>query len=165
VLVLSRRPGTSILIGHDVKVTIEMVSDDDVCLSIDCPPGVTVERKEEVDISKKLESRGRRWEPDRMRVLSRQARPALVIDSEVLIAVQSISNDSVRIGISAPGNVGIYREEVYQQMLEANRSAAAEDEAALSGLAGLIARKAPEPQPPRSEGGAAAKDETAEGSP
>jgi carbon storage regulator len=148
VLVLSRRPGTAILIGHDVKVTIEMVADDDVCLTVDCPPNVTVERKEEVDIAKKLEGRGRHWDPTRMKVLSRQARPALLINSEVLIAVQSISNDSVRIGISAPGSVGIYREEVYQQMLEANRSAAAEPDDYLAGLAGLLPPP-PDPESPQ----------------
>jgi carbon storage regulator len=72
-----------------------------------------------------------------MHVLSKRSRPALVINGEILVAVQSVSSDSVRIGIEAPPHVLIYREEVYRQMQEANRGALSEPDEDLGGLVGL----------------------------
>ena len=137
-LVLSRRPDSSILVGHDITVTVELVSGDDVCLTVTGPEGVQVERLEEGEVMAELARRGKTWEPGRMHVLSRRPRPGLIINGEVLIAVQAISNESVRIGIEAPPHVLIYREEVYQQMQEANRMAVqATSDEDLAGLAGL----------------------------
>jgi len=138
-LVLSRRPDTSILVGHDIIVTVESVSGDDVCLTVSGPKGVRVERIEEGEVRAELARRGKTWQPERMHVLSRRPRPGLLINGEVLIAVQAISNESVRLGIEAPPNVLIYREEVYQQMQEANRLAVQPpSEEHLAGLAGLF---------------------------
>lgn len=136
-LVLSRRPGSSILVGHDVKVTVELVSGDDVCLRVAAPHQVRVQRVEEREVIAQFEARGKRWDPSEMHVLSRRGRPGIVIDAEVVVAVQAISNESIRIGIEAPPHVLIYREEVYQQMQEANRSAISGSSDALAGLAGL----------------------------
>ena len=141
-LVLSRRPDSSILVGHDVRVTVELVAGDDVCLRVVGPPGCRVERLDEREVRAHLERRGRTWDDEHMHVLSRRARPGLIIDGEVIIAVQAVSNDSVRIGIEAPPHVLIYREEVYQQMQEANRSAMATP-GDLAGLAGLLSDPAP----------------------
>ncbi len=137
-LVLSRRPDTSILVGHDIVVRVELVSGDDVCLAIEGPEWVRVERIDEHEVADQLARRGKAWQPDRMHVLSRRARPGLLINGEVVVAVQAISNESVRIGIEAPPHVLIYREEVYQQMQEANRSAVSGTEADLAGLAGMF---------------------------
>jgi carbon storage regulator len=138
-LVLSRRPDTSILVGHDVTVTVTMVSGDDVCLTVDGPEGFTVQEVDEREVIEQLAQRGKTWRPDRMHVLSRRPRPGLLINGEVTVSIQAISNESVRIGIEAPPYVLIYREEVYQQMQEANRAAASgagEDLAGLAGFAG-----------------------------
>lgn len=136
-LVLSRKAGSSILIGHDVVVTVEMISGDDVCLSVRAPDGVRVERLEENDVAAHLAERGKKWDPNHMYVLSRRPRPGLLVAGEVMVAVQSVSSEAVRIGIDAPAHVLIYREEVYQQMQEANRAAqGAADPAGLAGLAG-----------------------------
>lgn len=138
-LVLSRRPESSILVGHDITVRVELVSGDDVCLSVSGPDDIRVERLDEQEVAAELARRGRAWEAGRMHVLSRRPRPGLRINGEVLVTVQAISNESVRIGIEAPPHVLIYREEVYQQMQEANRMAvrATADED-LAGLAGLF---------------------------
>ena len=137
-LVLSRRPGTSILVGHDVTVTVELVAGDDVCLRINGPEGVKVERVEEQQVVSGLAARGKEWDRERMFVLSRRPRPAVMINGEVVVAVQAISNESVRIGIQAPPHVLIYREEVYQQMQEANLSAATGNDDDLAGLASFF---------------------------
>lgn len=137
-LVLSRRPDSSILVGHDVTVTVELVAGDDVCLKVVGPPGCRVTRLDENEVRAALARRGKEWDGEHMHVLSRRPRPGLVINDEVVVAVQSVSNESVRIGIEAPSHVLIYREEVYRQMQDANRSAL-NDVADLAGLAGLVA--------------------------
>ena len=136
-LVLSRRPDSSILVGHDVKVTVEMVAGDDVCLRVTGPSDLRVERLDEREVAEQLARRGKEWDGAGMHVLSRRPRPGLLINGEVVVAVQAISNDSVRIGIEAPPHVLIYREEVYQQMQDANRAAMSGAAQDLSGLAGL----------------------------
>lgn len=136
-LVLSRRPDSSILVGHDIVVRVELVSGDDVCLTVEGPEGVRVERLDQHEVVSQLERRGKTWHPERMYVLSRRSRPGVVINGEVVVAVQAISNESVRIGIEAPPHVLIYREEVYQQMQEANRSAISDGGSDLSGLAAI----------------------------
>lgn len=141
-LVLSRRPGSMIVINHDVKVTVELAAGDDVCLTVDCPAGVTVERVEDVDMARELEARGGSWSPERMHVLSRRSRPALLIGGNVRLAVLAISNEVVRIGIDAPNNIEVHREEVYRQIQDANRSAVTSAEPDLAGLA-RFARKPP----------------------
>lgn len=59
-----------------------------------------------------------------MLVLSRKAGEALSINGEVEIKIVEISNDKVKIGISAPDNVKILRSELLQTMAE-NKDAAA----------------------------------------
>jgi carbon storage regulator len=46
VLVLARSEGETIMIGHDIKITVVNVSDDVVRIGIDAPPEVTVHREE-----------------------------------------------------------------------------------------------------------------------
>lgn len=136
-LVLSRRPDSSIIVGHDIKVTVEYVAGDDVCLKVTGPDDLVVQRLEELDVAEVLSRRGREWDASSMHVLSRRSRPALLLNREILVAVQSVSNESVRIGIEAPSHVLIYREEVYRQMQEANRGALNDPSGDLGGLAAL----------------------------
>ena len=138
-LVLSRRPDSSILVGHDVSVRVELVAGDDVCLTVQGPEGVRVERVEDREVMDLLTAKGKHWQPGDMHVLSRRTRPGILINGEVLVSIQAISNDSVRIGIEAPPHVLIYREEVYKQMQEANQLAVSSSSSSdLAGLAGLI---------------------------
>ena len=66
-----------------------------------------------------------------MLALSRKKNEALVINNDIDIRV-----DQVKIGISAPKEVPIYRKEVYLQIQEANKEAmnAAENLEALGNL-------------------------------
>jgi carbon storage regulator len=46
VLVLARSEGETIMIGHDIKITVLVVSDDVVRIGIDAPSEVSVHREE-----------------------------------------------------------------------------------------------------------------------
>lgn len=59
-----------------------------------------------------------------MLALSRKKDEAIVINDDIEIKVIEIKGDQVKIGISAPKSVPIYRKEVYVQIQEANKSAA-----------------------------------------
>lgn len=60
-----------------------------------------------------------------MLILSRTPGEAIVIDGGIRIVVLACDARSVRLGIEAPGNVGIVREEIVLQIAEENRRAAA----------------------------------------
>ena len=59
-----------------------------------------------------------------MLTLSRKKDEAIVINDDIEIKVIEIKGDQVKIGISAPKSVPIYRKEVYVQIQEANKAAA-----------------------------------------
>lgn len=48
-----------------------------------------------------------------MLVLSRKLNEKIVIDGGIVITVVKIDRNQVRIGIEAPGNVAVFREEIY----------------------------------------------------
>lgn len=58
-----------------------------------------------------------------MLALSRKKNEALVINNDIEITVLDIKGDQVKLGISAPKQVPIYRKEVYVQIQEANKAA------------------------------------------
>ena len=57
-----------------------------------------------------------------MLALSRKKNEAIIINNDIEITVLEVKGDQVKIGISAPKEVPIYRKEVYQQIQEANRA-------------------------------------------
>lgn len=70
-----------------------------------------------------------------MLALSRKKDEAIVINDDIEITVIEIKGDQVKLGISAPKSVPIYRKEVYVQIQNANKeSAASVDAAALNQL-------------------------------
>ena len=58
-----------------------------------------------------------------MLALSRKKNEALVIDNRIEVTILEIKGDQVKVGISAPKEVPIYRKEVYLQIHEANNQA------------------------------------------
>ncbi len=58
-----------------------------------------------------------------MLALSRKKNEALVINNNIEITVLEIKGEQVKLGISAPRDVPIYRKEVYVQIQEANKEA------------------------------------------
>lgn len=59
-----------------------------------------------------------------MLALSRKKDEAIVINNNIEITIIEIKGDQVKLGISAPKSVPIYRKEVYVQIQEANKEAA-----------------------------------------
>ena len=59
-----------------------------------------------------------------MLVLSRKKDQAIVIGEQITVSIIDIQGDNVRIGISAPLDIRIYRQEIYDEIQEENRKAA-----------------------------------------
>lgn len=53
-----------------------------------------------------------------MLVLSRRLGETLIIGDNVKVTVLSISGNQVRVGIDAPKEVSVHREEIYQRIQE-----------------------------------------------
>jgi len=66
-----------------------------------------------------------------MLILTRRPGERVVIGEDILVTVMSVSGHTVRLGISAPGGVPIYREEIWIAVREENRAAAAAEVDAL----------------------------------
>lgn len=61
-----------------------------------------------------------------MLALSRKKGEAIVLNNDIEITILEVKGEQVKIGISAPKEVPIYRKEVYMQIQEANKAAMTE---------------------------------------
>jgi carbon storage regulator len=59
-----------------------------------------------------------------MLILTRKIGECITIGDDIKVHVVDIRGKQVRLGIEAPAHAPIYRQEVYQKILEENRSAA-----------------------------------------
>ena len=59
-----------------------------------------------------------------MLALSRKKNEALIINNNVEVTVLEIKGDQVKIGVTAPKSVAIFRKEIYLQIQEENKKAA-----------------------------------------
>ncbi|MBQ4283174.1 MAG: carbon storage regulator CsrA [Lachnospira sp.] len=59
-----------------------------------------------------------------MLALSRRKDEAIVINDDIEVTVIEIKGDQVKLGISAPKSVPVYRKEVYVQIQNSNKEAA-----------------------------------------
>ena len=66
-----------------------------------------------------------------MLALTRKKGEALVINNNIEITILEIRGDQIKIGITAPKDVPIYRKEVYLQIQEENKAAISVDSAEL----------------------------------
>jgi len=58
-----------------------------------------------------------------MLALSRKKNEALVINNNIEVTILEIKGEQVKLGISAPREVPVYRKEVYAQIQNANKEA------------------------------------------
>ncbi len=66
-----------------------------------------------------------------MLVLTRKASQSIVIGNDIVITVLDVHRDQVRIGIEAPRNVDVHRQEIFEALQAANRLAAESSEQVL----------------------------------
>jgi carbon storage regulator len=83
-----------------------------------------------------------------MLVLTRRANQSIMIGHDIVVTVLEVRGDQVRIGIRAPRDVDVHREEVFAALQQANVSAASPSKEALEQLNALKpkAPKAPKPE-------------------
>jgi carbon storage regulator len=62
-----------------------------------------------------------------MLILTRRSGERVVIGDDVLVTVMEISGQTVRLGITAPEGLPIFREEIWLAVKEENRAAAQAD--------------------------------------
>ncbi|MCR5502252.1 MAG: carbon storage regulator CsrA [Lachnospiraceae bacterium] len=61
-----------------------------------------------------------------MLALSRKKNEALILNNNIEVTVLEIKGEQVKLGITAPKEVPVYRKEVYVQIQEANQAANAD---------------------------------------
>ena len=58
-----------------------------------------------------------------MLALSRKKNESIIINNNIEITILEVKGDQVKVGISAPKSIPVYRKEVYLQIQEANKEA------------------------------------------
>jgi carbon storage regulator len=76
-----------------------------------------------------------------MLVLSRKIDERIMIGDQIEISIVDIKGDQVKIGIQAPGNVKVYRKEVYEAIQRENIEAARAKPGKLPDLSRLVEKK------------------------
>lgn len=70
-----------------------------------------------------------------MLVLTRRTGQSVMIGDDIVLTVLEVRGDVVRIGIGAPRDVQVHREEVYRELQSANTEAASPSDDAVLALA------------------------------
>jgi len=73
-----------------------------------------------------------------MLILARRIGESIIVADQIEISVIDIKGDQVKLGITAPPQVKVYRREVYAAIQAENRAAASASPDALHGLEGLL---------------------------
>lgn len=76
-----------------------------------------------------------------MLILSRNKGQKIMINDNIVLSVIEVNGDQVRIGIEAPANVTIYRDEIYEAIKQQNRNAVDFNEDIQNILQTVIPRK------------------------
>ncbi len=73
-----------------------------------------------------------------MLALTRKKDEAIIIDGNIEIKILDVQGDKVKLGISAPKEINIYREEVYAKIKSSNKDASKKNQTTLDILKSLI---------------------------
>ena len=80
-----------------------------------------------------------------MLILSRKLNESIVIDGRIIVKVVRVDGEVVKLGISAPIDVPVHRQEIYEEIQKNNQEALTQGRAAVSALPKV-------PRPARSAG-------------
>ena len=69
-----------------------------------------------------------------MLILTRKTKQKLIINDNIEIVILESYKNSVKIGVNAPSDVQIYREEIYNEIKKSNKQAQVSDIDAISKL-------------------------------
>ncbi|MEW6594411.1 MAG: carbon storage regulator CsrA [Thermodesulfobacteriota bacterium] len=78
-----------------------------------------------------------------MLVLARKVGEAIAIGEGITVRVLEVKGGQVKLGVEAPHDVAVHREEIYLRILEENRRAALEAPSDLSAVAAALGGKPP----------------------
>jgi carbon storage regulator len=82
-------------------------------------------------------------------VLTRRPGESVHVGDEVVVTVLEVRGDVVRLGIRAPREIQVHREEIYRELQAANRAAASPSDDAVLTLARMLrSPDTPPPSPP-----------------
>ena len=69
-----------------------------------------------------------------MLILSRKTNESVVIDGRIIVKIVRVEGDVVKVGIEAPADVPVHRQEVYEEIQRNNREALTQGRPALPKL-------------------------------
>lgn len=75
-----------------------------------------------------------------MLILARKLNEKILIGDSIEISVVEIKGEHVKLGIDAPTNVKVYRQEVYDAIQRENRAAAGADPSRMDGLGDFFSK-------------------------
>lgn len=82
-----------------------------------------------------------------MLVLTRSPSQEIRIGHDIIVRVLDVKGDRVRIGIDAPDEVSVHRQEVYLEIARANEAAQNVSDPGLAGVLGIAREKSDEAGP------------------
>lgn len=97
-----------------------------------------------------------------MLILARRMNERIIIGDDIEVAVLDIKGDQVKIGIRAPQNVKVYRQEVFEAIQEENRRAAQTSARELPSLAQYLTAGSSRSGEGRGTGGSVEADTASE---
>ncbi|MDR2737130.1 MAG: carbon storage regulator [Gracilibacteraceae bacterium] len=117
-LVLTRKIGQKIIIGDDIEVMLAAVGGGMAHISVYAPADIPVVRQDEAAADRVLERHA-----DVPMVITRKVSEQILVGSNIQIMLVSIIGDTVRLGIEAPRDIKIMRQEVLEEVRDQNLKA------------------------------------------
>jgi carbon storage regulator len=80
-----------------------------------------------------------------MLILSRKPGESIVIDGRIRVQIVRVEGDVVKLGIAAPADVPVHRQEVYEEIERNNQEALTKQKATLPKFGGVLKKPAGPP--------------------